>query len=252
MKKFLLATLTLVMLTVLAACGQSANSNGGESNNSNGEAPKKEEKIEELTPQEIITKSSETMQDWSGIHYVMDGTQTIDASKGDQNFTFDQTFSMETKMTMDPMTMHMTGTMKMQDQQAPIENYYLDSTMYTKAPQGWIAIEGMNLDQFQKQTQGQDPSQTMKQFTEMLDKISSESNTKDIITMEEQDNMYVITMDLNEEASSQVMDIIKEQTKSVMQQIEQMGIPNVMENMKIRGLKQTFFIDKKTFDQKKM
>src|SRR5699024_6897543 len=146
-----------------------------------------------------------------------------------------------------------TGSMKVQDQEIPIEQYYTDSTMYTNTPQGqWIGIEGMNIDQLQGQTQGQDPSQTMEQFSAMLNAISDEGSAEDMITMEEQDDMYVVRIELNEEASSEILDIVKEQSKGAMQQMEEMGIPNVMENMKMKGLKQTLFIDKETFDQNKM
>src|SRR5699024_2958625 len=180
----------------------------------------------DLSPEEVITKSIETMGEWSGMHYVVDGDQTINASKGEEAYTFDQTFSMESEMTMDPITMYTTGSMKLQGQELPIEQYYADSTMYTNTQGQWLGIEGMNIDQLQGQTQGQDPSQTMEQFSTMLNALSDEGSAEDIITMEEQDDMYVVTIELNEEASSEILDIVKEQSKGAMQQIEEIGIPN--------------------------
>ncbi|ASN06166.1 DUF6612 family protein [Virgibacillus necropolis] len=253
MKKIVITVLVMTMLTILVACGGQSESTSGNGSASNEEAPKSEEKKEELTPQQVITKSSEAMQDWPGMQYVVDGIQTINASKGEQKQTIDQKFTIDTKTTMDPITMHMTGNMTMQGQEVPVENYYVDGTMYTKAPQDqWIAIEGMNLDQLQAQSQGQNPSETMEQFTKMLDELSGEDKSSEFITMKEQDDLYVVELDLNEEASSKVMDIVKEQAKGTMQQLEKMGISDVMENMKIKSMNQTFYIDRETFEQKKM
>lgn len=245
MKKLMMAALVLIMFTVLAACGSQDESAGGSDDKSNEE--------EKLTPQQVIKKSSEEMNSWPGMHYIIDGKQTINASKGDQTKKFNQEFSLETKMTMDSITFHMTGDMTTQGKQVPVESYYVDSTLYTKTPQKqWIAIKGMNLDKVQKQSQGQNPSKLMKQFTKILDELSGEEKSNEYISMKEKDNMYVVELDLNEEALKKVMDIVMEQAKGTFEQMEKMGIPNVMENMKITSMKQTFYIDKKSFEQKKV
>lgn len=254
MKKILTTALMVILITLLAACGtQSESSNDEENNSASEETPQTEEQTEDLSPEEVITKSSETMSEWSGMHYVMDGDQTINASKGDQEHTFNQNFSMETEMTMDPMTMYMSGSMELEGQEMPIESYYKDSTMYTNAGTGqWLGVEGMNMEELQGQMQGQDASQTMEQFSSIVHAVSDEGNTEDAIAMEEQDNMYVVTIELNEEASSEVLDMIKEQSNGAMQQLKQFGIPNVMERMQIKEVKQTLFVDKETFEQNKM
>lgn len=248
MKKLLVTALVFVMFTVLTACsGEEA------SGEKSSEDAKSEEQDKELKPKEVIAKSSEKMNDWAGIHYVIDGKQVINASKGEQTKNINQDISIESKMTMDPVTLHMTGNIKMQGQQVPIESYYAEGKMYSKTPPNtWMAIEGMNLDKVMKQSQGQNPSKAMDNFSEILDELSADGNNKEYIKMEEKDNTYIIEMDLDEEALSKVMDIVKEQSKGTIQQLEKMGIPNVMENMKVSSMKQIIYIDKESFEQKKV
>ncbi|ASK63840.1 hypothetical protein CFK37_17585 [Virgibacillus phasianinus] len=253
MRKIMVTAFAIVMIMVLAACGQTDSTNGSKDEANKEQQPKAEKKQEELTPQKVITKSSEAMQDWPGINYVTDGKQTITVTKGDQTQTIDQQFNIETKMMMDPIAMHMTGEMNMQGQKMPMESYYVDGKMYSKTPQNkWIAIEGMNLDQLQQQSQGQNPAESMKKFTKMLDELTGEDNSKEYITMKEKEDMYVVEMDLDEEASAKVMDMAMEQVKGSMKQLEQMGLGNVMEQMKFKSMKQTYYIDKESFEQKKM
>src|SRR5699024_5349902 len=71
-------------------------------------------------------------------------------------------------------------------------------------------------------------------------------------TMEEKDGMYVVNVTLDESSSDSMMDIVTEQSQAIIDQLEQMGIPDIMENMNINSLDQTIYIDKETFEQKKV
>lgn len=258
MKKFLMTLILAAMIAALAACGgQEENNNNTEDNQNqvteenNNEAAENE--TEELTAQEVISKASEAAQEMKGMHYIMDTSQQIGITDGEESETMDQDMSMETKMTLDPMTMHMDGLIKSNDTEMKMENYYVDGLMYTKSdPNPWIAVEGMDLEEMQAQLQGQDPAEMMDQFNEMIEEISAEDGGEDAFTMEEQDDVYVITMDLDEEASDKLMEIVKKQSEATFEQLEKSGLPNVMEDMKIKSIKQVLHIDKESFVQKKI
>lgn len=258
MKKFLKTLILATMIAVLAACGgQEENNNNAEVNqnqvteeNNNEET---ENETEELTAQKVIAKASEASQEMKGMHYIMETSQQIGITDGEESETMDQDMSMETKMTFDPMTMHMDGLIKSGDTEMKMENYYVDGIMYTKSdPNPWIAVEGMGLEEMQAQLQGQDPAEMMDQFNEMIEEISAEEGGEDAFTMEEQDDVYVITMDLDEEASDKLMEIVKKQSEATFEQLEQAGLPNVMDDMKIKSIKQVLHIDKESFVQKKI
>ncbi|GAA0589849.1 hypothetical protein GCM10009001_02240 [Virgibacillus siamensis] len=248
MKKVLLSSL-IVFLMFLAACGQSGNSSGSGSG-AGDEKPKKEK---ELTALQIIEKSANEMQNWPGMKYSMDVNQDITAAKGDQTQSIKTQMNMDTKMQMDPMSMYMSGQTKANGQTIPVENYYVDGTLYTKTPQqSWIGIKGMNLEQLQKQSQSKDPSKTLKQFKNILDQLSNNDKSDKFVKMKKQDDMYVITMDLNEDASQKVLEQGLKQVKDSMSSLKQLGIAKSLNNIKIKHLKQTFYIDQETFEQQKM
>ncbi|WP_077328080.1 DUF6612 family protein [Virgibacillus siamensis] len=251
MKKVLLSSMIVFMLMLLAACGQSENTS--DSGSESGNEDPKQEKKEELTALQVIEKSGKTMQNWPGMEYSMDLNQNITATKGDQTKKMKTQMTMDTKMKMDPMSMYMSGQTKANGQTIPVENYYLDGTMYTKTPQEtWIGIKGMNLEQMQKQSQGKNPSKTLDQFKNILKQFSDNEKSNKFVTMKKQDGMYVVTMDLNEKASQKVLEQGLKQVKDSLGSLKQMGIAQSLNKMKIKHLKQTFYIDQKTFEQNKM
>lgn len=249
MRKILLSSMIIFMLMLLAACGQSENTSGSE----NGSGNDKQEKKEELTALQVIEKSGKEMQNWPGMEYSMDLNQDITATKGDQTKTMKMQMTMDTEMKMDPMSMHMSGQTKTNGQTIPVESYYLDGTMYTKTPQEtWIGIKGMNLEQLQKQSQSKNPSESLDQFKKILKEFSNDEKSDKFVTMKKQDNMYVVTMDLNKKASQKVLKQGLKQVKDSLGQLKQMGVAKSLNNMKIKHLKQTFYINQETFKQSKM
>ncbi|MFD1361833.1 DUF6612 family protein [Lentibacillus salinarum] len=249
--------MTFIMLLV-AACGQSdSDASGSNDENENTEATEEEteqeEQEEELTAEDVVIKSSEAMQDWPGMEYTSDMQQNVTVTQGEQEESFDQTMNMSARMTLDPMTMEMSGETNMQGMQMPIESYYVDNVMYTEAEGQWIGIEGMDLDQFAQQSQGQNPTEQMEQFKDMITELSDGNDESEFISMQEEDNEYVVEMNLDEEASAKVMDIAMEQLEGTMeQQLQQMGAGNALQDMQIKNMHQTYDIDKESFEQSKI
>ncbi|WP_174614293.1 DUF6612 family protein [Virgibacillus ihumii] len=110
----------------------------------------------------------------------------------------------------------------------------------------------MKLEQLQKQSQSKSPSKTLNQFKNILNQFSGNEKSDKFITMKKEDGMYVITMDLNETASQKVLEQGMKQIKNSMSSLKQLGIAKFLNNMKIKHLKQTFYIDQETFEQQKM
>ncbi|WP_164669511.1 DUF6612 family protein [Virgibacillus doumboii] len=255
MKRFLYIAFAMMVIVLLAAgCGQTDSETSGSGAEGESAQSKSGEEKEELTAMDVITKSSEAMLDWPGMDFTSTTKQNVTVQQGENQQVVEQQMDMDSKMTMDPITMQMSGQMNMQGQQMPMENYYVDNVMYTKGPNGqWIGVEGMNLDQLTKQSQGKNPAEQMKQFAEMMKELSSSDGGKELISMKEENDMFVVEINLNEEASTKVMDMAMEQIKSSMgQQMQQLGVGNALEQMKVKSMAQTYYINKETFEQSKM
>src|SRR5699024_4902450 len=201
----------------------------------------------------VIMKSSEAMQDWPGMAYSSDIKQNMTVTQGENEESIDQEIRMDARMTLDPMTMEMSGETSMQGTQIPVESYDVDNVMYSQAEGQWIGIEGMDLDQFAEQSQGQNPTEQMEQMKTILNELPDSDDTGEFITMEEQDNEYVVELNLGEDASAEIMDMAMEQLEGNMgQQLQRMGVGNALQNMQIKNMKQTYYVDKASFEQSKI
>ncbi|QKY68387.1 DUF6612 family protein [Lentibacillus sp. CBA3610] len=256
MRKSLYILLVMFSIMLVAAgCGQSdsESSGSGDSNESAEATEETEQEEEKLAPEDVIINSSEAMQDWPGMEYSSNTQQNMTVTQGDQEESFDQEMTMDARMTLDPMTMEMSGETTMQDMQMPLETYYVDDVMYSQTQGQWIGIEGMNLDQFTEQSQGQNPAQQMEQMMAIFEELPESEDDSDYISMTEENNEYVVELNLNEEASAEIMDIAMEQLEGTMgQQLQQMGAENALQDMQIKNMNQTYYVDKESFEQSKI
>lgn len=257
MKKVLQTLFATVLVLVLAAgCGQQASNGGGDGDHAKKEQAKTEKpkvkQKKELTPEQIIVKSSNKMKDWPGMEYKMSGTSNILAQQGDQKKKVTQDLDMDAQIKLQPMEMHMTGNISMEGQNIPTETYYKGKTMYSKAPgQGWIAIQGMDLNALQENSQAQDPTEQMKQITKMMKDLHGSDGDK-YIKKKEEDGSYVITLALDQQALSKVKGMAQKMVEQSMGSQMKQLMGDTMNNMQYKKMKITYYIDKKTFDQKKV
>lgn len=257
MKRFMQVLFMAILVSVFAtACGQDdAKDNDKAAESQNKENDKKAAKADkkELTAEEITEKSSKVMQEWSGMSYNMTGKTHIVAQKGDEKHEMDQDLNMQSKVKNEPFAMELTGSVSMEGEKVPVNSYYKDKTMYQEAPgQGWIAIQGMDLEALQKNSQSQNPTDQMKQFTEMMKEIQDSGDANKYVTKEEKDGMYVISLELDEKGLSKLKDQATEIMKQSMgEQIQQIA-GDSLDKMKYNSMHMIFYIDKDTFEQKKL
>ncbi|WLV24721.1 hypothetical protein QR721_00095 [Aciduricibacillus chroicocephali] len=260
MKRFMQVLLMAILVSMFAtACGQdnAKDNNKAEENQSketaNKEAKADEKKEKELTAEEITEKSSKVMNNWAGMSYNMTGKTHILAQQGDEKQEINQDLNMQSKVTNKPFAMELTGTVSMEGQKVPVNSYYKDKTMYQEAPgQGWIAINGMDLEALQQNSQSQNPSEQIQQFTKMMKEIQDSGDENKYVKKEEKDGLYIISLELDEKGLS----ILKDQAKDIMkqsmgEQIQQIA-GDALDKMKYNSMNVVFYIDKNTFEQKKL
>jgi len=258
MKRIFQIVFAALLISVLATgCGQDQQKSSKSQENKNEATAKKAEpqqQEKDLSSEEIITKSGEVMKDWPGMDYKMTGQTNIHAVQGEEEMEIKQDLNLNAKVTMDPITMQISGDISMEDQKIPMNSYYKDKTMYQEVPeQGWVAIEGMDFDALQENSQAQNPAEQMKQYKDLIGDLQGKDGKKnEYVVKTEEDGMYVITLDLNKEALLKIKDQANELIeKSMGEQMQQMA-GDALKNMEYKSMKVTLYIDKNSFEQKKM
>jgi len=253
MKRFFLMIFTVLFISAIAVgCGQGDTDKSKENEKSAEKAGAKDKK--ELSPEQVITKSSEAMNDWPGMDYKMNGQVVIHAKKGEEKQDITQDLNMESKVKLDPLSLQINGDITMEGQKVPVQSYYKDKTMYQEVPgQGWIAIEGMDFEALQENSQAQNPAEQMKQFTKIIKSLPDNDDKKNAyVEKSEEDGMYIITLNLDKAALEKVGDQAKEIIQQSMGEQLQQIAGDTLDNMVYNNMKMTFYIDKKSFEQKKL
>lgn len=240
----------LLSISLITGCGQAEQADPGF----------EEKKKKELTPAQVLEKATKAAEKQTGLHFDTTMDQTLNMETNGMKQSMDQNMEMEIQMTREPLAMHAKGTINM-NESIPMEMYFADMTYYMKNPQGdeWSKMEipgNFDKEKFEEllnQSSSEDPQA-------MLEQLKPFQND---LKMTHEKGMYIITLELNEEQSQKYMDVIVEdKMDQILNMMKDTGVPGeeemksemdkFLKNMKIHDLKQTFHIDEKTFEQKKV
>ncbi|MFC4076359.1 DUF6612 family protein [Salinithrix halophila] len=246
MKKLLSFTFIALLSLGLVACG-SLTGAGSDNKEANPEEKK------DWTVGEVIAQVEKKSQEEKGISYDMNGNQmfTVKVNGDEENIAMN--YGMKMDYLNDPPSMHMKGTMKTEEQKLPVEMYLVDNTLYQKAgPEKWLKSKATGMEAVQGAGQVQQPSESVKQFQKVLDKLTGGKEAGPI-SMKEQSDGFLLKMDLKGEDMKKVMnDLVKQMKASLEPQFQQSGLPINSKDIKITHFSQSVLIDKKTFKQKKI
>lgn len=237
MKKWLLVLVAGVMAIVLAACNDTAEPTEGTN----------EENESEMTAEEVYQKALDASEKMESAEVKMDMQQQINV--GDDADAMNTDSNFDTKMTMDPLAMHMKGVTKMEMEGAEedmpemdMEIYMVDDAMYLYSEQigNWIKMEGASMDAIEEMAgQQPDPSEQLEMVKDYTDDMS----------FEQDDEAFILKLDADGEKFNDLMQqIIEENIPEEM--LEQMGDEEqeVLDNMKINSMSMEYTIDKETYD----
>lgn len=246
MKKLRLSLYVLLMAIWVVGCSSVSESG------TNEEKGKESEKKKDYTLDEVIDKANKQVSEVNGVTYDVKGKQdfTIEIDGKTQEMGMD--IDMVMNYTNDPVAMNMKGNLVSNGEKIPMEAYLVDNEMYqTGEDGGWIKtkVDGM---QGIQGTQAQQPSESLKQFKTVLDKLSG--NKKDgPVKMTEEEDAYLLEMNLTEKDSKELFDEMTKQMKSsIAPQLEGENLPVQLDDIKFSQLNQKIWVDKESFDQKKV
>lgn len=246
MKKLRLSLYVLLMAIWVVGCSSVSESG------TNEEKGKESEKKKNYTLDEVIDKANKQVSEVNGVTYDVKGKQDFTMEIDGKTQVMGMDIAMVMNYTNDPVAMHMKGNLVSNEEKIPMEAYLVDNEMYqTGEGGGWIKtkVDGM---QGIQGTQAQQPSESLKQFKTVLDKLSG--NKKDgPVKMTEEEDAYLLEMNLTEKDSKELFDEMTKQMKSsIAPQLEGENLPVQLDDIKFSQLNQKIWVDKESFDQKKV
>ena len=237
MKKIFKVLAVGTLALTLAACNSSA-------------TPTKDTtKTSKLTLEQVYDKAVDRQADIKSASANMDMTQVTKVGSGKEAMEFSIDSKMEMDIIVDPLAMHLSGSMSMPDMMSegekttdmPIEMYMKkDAGLFMKdmTTDSWIKLPDENFDEILDQTAA---SADAKEQLEHLKKFIGD------FKFEQTDDEYVLTLEAKGDKFKELID--SEITKS----IEDMGLEeNPMDQLTIEKINYVLHIDKETFDTKKM
>ncbi|WP_409973116.1 DUF6612 family protein [Bacillus sp. Bva_UNVM-123] len=231
LKKNLSYLIGLLLVFMLAACGQTAKP-VNESANNNGESNSKSES--KLTLEEVLEKSTAASENLKSFSVKMEMTQNISSSEDEMNM--DTHSSIDMDVVMDPMAFYQKMSMTMGEEKVDMESYFTEDGMYLYEPSGgeWIKFPQEMTDMFlQMAGQQQNPGEELKKLQKFVDDF----------TFEQDDKNFILKL---KASGDKFNDFIKETAMESMP--AEMADEDLFSNMKINSVDYEILVDKETFN----
>lgn len=237
MKKIFKVLAVGTLALTLAACNSSATPTIDTTKTSN------------LTLEQVYDKAVDRQSDIKSASANMDMTQVTKVGSGEEAMEFSINSKMEMDIIVDPLAMHLSGSMSMPDMMSegqettdmPIEMYMKkDAGLFMKdvTTDSWLKLPDENFDAILDQTAA---SADAKEQLEQLKKFIND------FTFEQTDKEYVLTLEAKGDKFKELID------SEINKSIEDMGLEeNPMDQLTIEKINYVLHIDKETFDTKKM
>ncbi|EAZ83805.1 hypothetical protein BB14905_21813 [Bacillus sp. B14905] len=237
MKKIFKVLAVGTLALTLAACNSSASPTKDTTKTSN------------LTLEQVYDKAVDRQSDIKSASANMDMTQVTKVGSGEEAMEFSINSKMEMDIIVDPLAMHLSGSMSMPDMMSegqettdmPIEMYMKkDAGLFMKdvTTDSWLKLPDENFDAILDQTAS---SADAKEQLEQLKKFIND------FTFEQTDKEYVLTLEAKGDKFKELID------SEINKSIEDMGLEeNPMDQLTIEKINYVLHIDKETFDTKKM
>lgn len=237
MKKIFKVLAVGTLALTLAACNSSATPTKDTTNKS------------KLTLEQVYDKAVERQADIQSASAKMDMTQVSKVGSGEEAMEFSIDSKMEMDIIVDPLAMHLSGSMTMPDMMnegeetmdMPIEMYMKkDAGLFMKdsTTDSWLKLPNENFDAILDQTAA---SADAKEQLEQLKKFIKD------FTFEQTDDEYVLTLNAKGDKFKELID------SEINKSIQEMGLEeNPMDQLSIEKINYVLHIDKETFDTNKM
>ncbi|MFJ7697220.1 DUF6612 family protein [Lysinibacillus fusiformis] len=237
MKKIFKVLAVGTLALTLAACNSSATPTKDTTKTSN------------LTLEQVYDKAVDRQSDIKSASANMDMTQVTKVGSGEEAMEFSINSKMEMDIIVDPLAMHLSGSMSMPDMMSegqettdmPIEMYMKkDAGLFMKdvTTDSWLKLPDENFDAILDQTAA---SADAKEQLEQLKKFIND------FTFEQTDKEYVLTLEAKGDKFKELID------SEINKSIEDMGLEeNPMDQLTIEKINYVLHIDKETFDTNKM
>jgi len=237
MKKIFKVLAVGTLALTLAACNSSATPTKDTTNKS------------KLTLEQVYDKAVNRQADIQSASAKMDMTQVTKVGSGEEAMEFSIDSKMEMDIIVDPLAMHLSGSMTMPDMMneseetmdMPIEMYMKkDAGLFMKdsTTDSWLKLPDENFDAILDQTAA---SADAKEQLEQLKKFIKD------FTFEQTDDEYVLTLDAKGDKFKELID------SEINKSIQEMGLEeNPMDQLSIEKINYVLHIDKETFDTNKM
>jgi len=237
MKKIFKVLAVGTLALTLAACNSSATPTKDTTNKS------------KLTLEQVYDKAVDRQADIQSASAKMDMTQVTKVGSGEEAMEFSIDSKMEMDIIVDPLAMHLSGSMTMPDMMneseetmdMPIEMYMKkDAGLFMKdsTTDSWLKLPDENFDAILDQTAA---SADAKEQLEQLKKFIKD------FTFEQTDDEYVLTLDAKGDKFKELID------SEINKSIQEMGLEeNPMDQLSIEKINYVLHIDKETFDTNKM
>lgn len=234
MKKWLQGIGIGALALGLAACGSAAEPKTDPETGKKVEVTNKSD----MTAQEVYSKAMEVSAEQKSMHAVMDIEQNMSIPSEDMNL--DSKIKMDMDMIVDPMAIHQTMSMDMGEMGASdMELYMTDAGFFMHDAQmdQWIKMPNDMYEEMMASMGGEtDPTLDLKMFKDF----------KDDLTFEQTDDEYILTLNASgDKLNNLVQKLIGDAMpiEGAMSEEEQ----EVYDNMDVKSLDLTIYIDKKTF-----
>lgn len=202
-----------------------------------------------LTLEQVYDKAVDRQADIKSASANMDMTQVTKVGAGEEAMEFSINSKMEMDIIVDPLAMHLSGSMSMPDMMSegqettdmPIEMYMKkDAGLFMKdvTTDSWLKLPDENFDAILDQTAA---SADAKEQLEQLKKFIKD------FTFEQTDKEYVLTLEAKGDKFKELID------SEINKSMQDMGLEeNPMDQLTIEKINYVLHIDKKTFDTNKM
>lgn len=237
MKKIFKVLAVGTLALTLAACNSSATPTKDTTNKS------------KLTLEQVYDKAVDRQADIQSASAKMEMTQVTKVGSGEEAMEFSIDSKMEMDIIVDPLAMHLSGSMTMPDMMnegketmdMPIEMYMKkDAGLFMKdsTTDSWLKLPDENFDAILDQTAA---SADAKEQLEQLKKFIKD------FTFEQTDDEYVLTLDAKGDKFKELID------SEINKSMQEMGLEeNPMDQLSIEKINYVLHIDKETFDTNKM
>lgn len=237
MKKIFKVLAVGTLALTLAACNSSATPTKDTTNKS------------KLTLEQVYDKAVDRQADIQSASAKMDMTQVTKVGSGEEAMEFSIDSKMEMDIIVDPLAMHLSGSMTMPDMMnegdktmdMPIEMYMKkDAGLFMKdsTTDSQLKLPNENFDAILDQTAA---SADAKEQLEQLKKFIKD------FTFEQTDDEYVLTLDAKGDKFKELID------SEINKSMQEMGLEeNPMDQLSIEKINYVLHIDKETFDTNKM